>query len=77
MVANGNLSAMVLAMPNLHAVYPGLKLIEAAGGKVTDELGAPIHEESTFILASNGRVHHELVSVFGQVNSDAVQPAIG
>ncbi len=77
MVANGNLSAMVLAMADMYAVYPGLKLIEAAGGKVTDELGATIHEASTFILASNGRVHNELLSVFGQINFDPVQPAIG
>lgn len=77
MVANGNLSAMVLATPNFPAVYPGLKLIEAAGGKVTDAVGNAPSETSSFILASNGRVHNELVSVFGPINADAAQPAIG
>lgn len=77
LVANGNLSAMVLASPNFSAIYPGLKLIEAAGGKVTDAFGNLPEAESAFILTSNGRVHNELVGVFGQVTSDATQPAIG
>lgn len=64
LVANGNLSAMVIAAPNSDVVAPGIALVMAAGGKVSDRLGEPFTASSKWLLASNGQLHAELLQQF-------------
>lgn len=45
----------------------GILLVEEAGGSVTDFSGHHFRLKSDEILASNGRIHAELVTVFGQI----------
>lgn len=61
MVANGNLTAMVIGQPNFQRILPGIILVNHAGGKVTDINGQDPDELTEFIVASNGRVHNELL----------------
>lgn len=44
-------------------VAAGWLLVEEAGGRVTDAAGAPFCFEAPWIVATNGRVHAELVSL--------------
>ena len=45
-------------------IFPCLLIIEEAGGKVTDLKGGPITLDSTSILATNGKVHNEMLEIF-------------
>jgi myo-inositol-1(or 4)-monophosphatase len=45
----------------------GILLVTEAGGKVTDFGGSPYRLESREILASNGRIHAELIKLFGDM----------
>jgi myo-inositol-1(or 4)-monophosphatase len=42
----------------------GILLVEEAGGRVTDFAGGPFRLDSREVLASNGRIHGELVELF-------------
>jgi len=42
---------------------PGALLVEEAGGKVTDIKGKKIGYESTSVLATNGKVHNQMLNV--------------
>ncbi len=44
-------------------ILPGCLLIEEAGGKVTDIKGKKITSTSTSVLATNGRVHDEMINL--------------
>lgn len=44
-------------------ILPGALLIQEAGGTVTDIHGGPITHESTSILASNGKIHAEMLEL--------------
>lgn len=65
MVANGNLTAMVIGQPDYHRVLPGLLLVSHAGGRVTDLNGQRPDAFSEFVVASNGKVHNELLQHLG------------
>ena len=65
MVANGNLTAMVIGQPNYRRILPGLMLVSHAGGKVTDLNGQKPDEFSEFVVATNGKVHNELLQHLG------------
>ena len=45
----------------------GILLIHEAGGRVTDFSGAPVRLASEEVLASNGRIHDELLGSFGDL----------
>ena len=45
----------------------GLVILEEAGGKVTDFAGAPFSVYGKQILASNGKIHDEMVGVLGRL----------
>ena len=47
----------------------GWLMVEEAGGVVTDLSGKPYCLESPTIVASNIRIHEELVEVLGQASS--------
>jgi myo-inositol-1(or 4)-monophosphatase len=61
LVANGNLSAMMIASSNLKQLLPGIHLVKAAGGKVTDQNGQEVKEGCELVIASNGAIHNELL----------------
>lgn len=48
-------------------ILPGALLIEEAGGKVTDIRGKEITPESTSVLATNGKVHDQMLKLLENV----------
>jgi myo-inositol-1(or 4)-monophosphatase len=44
----------------------GCLLVQEAGGLITDLAGLPFHLQSPHILASNGRLHQDMIAVFRQ-----------
>jgi myo-inositol-1(or 4)-monophosphatase len=51
--------------PDLHAwdIAAGALIVEEAGGRVSDYRGGPITLEGKRIVASNGRIHDEMIAV--------------
>lgn len=51
--------------PDLHAwdIAAGALIVEEAGGRVSDYRGEPVTLEGKQIVASNGRIHDEMVAV--------------
>ncbi|HYP15459.1 MAG TPA: inositol monophosphatase family protein, partial [Bryobacteraceae bacterium] len=45
----------------------GTLLVEEAGGRVSDMRGGPYHLKVPEVVADNGAVHEELISLFGEV----------
>ena len=45
----------------------GFLLVEESGGRISDFAGGPFRLHSREVLASNGRVHDELVQLFGEM----------
>ncbi|HWG22349.1 MAG TPA: inositol monophosphatase family protein [Terracidiphilus sp.] len=45
----------------------GILLVEEAGGRISDFAGAGFRLDSREVLASNGRIHDELVGLFGDM----------
>lgn len=68
LVANGNLTAMIIAAPKVNMLLPGLNVVIAAGGKVSDHRGQPITEGCGVVIASNGAAHAELLQLFSFEN---------
>jgi myo-inositol-1(or 4)-monophosphatase len=50
-------------------VAAGMLLVEEAGGRVTDIEGAPLDLEAPSLVASNGRIHDEILAVLKQTRS--------
>ena len=50
----------------------GILLVEEAGGVCTAMDGAPHNLKSPHLLADNGKVHEELLHLFGAIKSGAV-----
>lgn len=64
MVADGALDGVVTNVdPNPWDSIAGVHLVRRAGGKVTDIHGDPWRYDSTGLVASNGRIHDELIAV--------------
>ena len=62
-VASGRSDAAVILFPNSWDVAAGAFIVEEAGGKVTDFDGNPWSINSKNILASNGRIHEEIIDI--------------
>lgn len=63
MVAGGGLEAVATtATPSPWDAVAGVRLVENAGGVVTDVYGDPWHVDADGLVASNGAVHEEAVS---------------
>ncbi|HUY95101.1 MAG TPA: inositol monophosphatase family protein [Terracidiphilus sp.] len=45
----------------------GFLLVEEAGGRISDFSGGPFHLDSREVLASNGRIHEELLGLFADM----------
>ena len=64
MVADGALDGVVTNVdPNPWDSIAGVHLVRRAGGTVTDVDGEPWQYDSTGLVASNGRIHDELLDV--------------
>jgi myo-inositol-1(or 4)-monophosphatase len=63
-VAAGRLEAFWEFNLNPWDTAAGFLLVEEAGGRVTDFAGGPFRLDSREVLASNGRIHGELVGLF-------------
>lgn len=64
LVASGRLEAVVEVGIKIWDIAAPVAIIEAAGGKCTDIEGKPITTETTSIIASNGKVHEEIIRIF-------------
>jgi len=65
-LACGRYDAMVAGRGKPQALYDvaaGILLVQEAGGRVTDHRGRPYRPGSTDLVASNGRVHDELIGL--------------
>lgn len=71
-VASGRLDALWDLGLCSWDVSAGLLMVQEAGGMVSDLAGAPWTNQSTHVLASNGRIHGELAALF----SDWVQRTV-
>ena len=65
-VATGRADARVWHNTKITDVAAGTLLVKEAGGKVTDFSGNPYKLGNTEVLASNGKIHDELISILGQ-----------
>ncbi len=62
-VAAGRIAAFWEPGLNPWDIAAGSLLVEEAGGRVTDMTGAPYHLSCSDVLATNGRIHDEMVAV--------------
>jgi len=63
-VAAGRLDAFWEFNLNPWDTAAGFLLVEEAGGRASDFAGGPVRLDSREVLASNGRIHDELVGLF-------------
>jgi len=52
-------------------VAAGALMVEEAGGRITDLEGGPFSIDQQQIVASNGRIHREMIELLGQVSREA------
>lgn len=64
LLANGGIDAMLEAMIRIWDIAALSLIVEEAGGRVTDIDGNPISVDTTTIIATNGRIHDEILSIF-------------
>lgn len=50
---------------NAWDIAAGVLLVEEAGGRITDFVGAPLNIYTPKVLASNGLIHHKMMQVLG------------
>ena len=62
-VASGTLDATILLKPHSWDAAAGALIVQEAGGQVTDFEGKPWSLESKNVLASNGKIHEELLEI--------------
>jgi myo-inositol-1(or 4)-monophosphatase len=48
----------------------GSLMVREAGGKTTDFLGTPLGLDGRRVLASNGRIHREMITILKMGKSD-------
>ena len=66
-VASGRLDAFWEIGLNPWDLAAGKLLVTEAGGVCTDMRGAPHHMKSPHIVADNGRIHADMVELFGDI----------
>ncbi len=64
LLAQGKLDIMIEADTKLWDIAAMKVIIEEAGGTVTQLDGNPVNHKTTTLLASNGKVHSEVVKLF-------------
>ncbi len=68
-VAAGRLAAFWEQGLNLWDIAGGSLLVEEAGGRITDMHGRPFRPDCSDVLATNGRVHQEMVALLDSAPS--------
>lgn len=68
-VAKGSADAFISSGDELYDYAAGLIIVEEAGGKVTDWKGKGWNNTNSFILASNGKIHQELLQKIQNLQS--------
>ena len=66
-IATGKFDVFFNARTNPWDILPGALLIEEAGGTVTDIHGGKITHQSASVLATNGKVHEEMLGLLKHV----------
>jgi len=66
MLAQGKTDIMVEAAVAIWDIAAVTVIVQEAGGKVTDLEGNPIVRESKHILATNGKLHNEVLGYFSE-----------
>jgi len=64
LVAEGTLDCFVTNEAKLWDVAAGLLLVSEAGGEVGDWKGSPFQTSGQSLVASNGKIHQQLLAVF-------------
>lgn len=64
-IAEGVLDGVVEFSDHLWDFAAGLVIVEEAGGRMTGFTGAPLSDADTAYIASNGRIHGELMDLSG------------
>jgi len=72
-VANGTVDAFACSGDELWDFAAGIRIVEEAGGKVTDWTGRPWDGTNSFIFASNGFLHPELLPKLADLQEDALR----
>jgi len=67
LVAGGKFDVLFNIKTNIWDFFPGVLLVEEAGGKVTDIKGEKINIKSTSVLATNGVAHEEMLILLKDV----------
>lgn len=65
-VASGRTEAIMLPGANLYDVAAGALIVREAGGRVTDFNNKPWDIHSKDILASNGRIHNQVLKIINE-----------
>lgn len=63
LVATGKFDAVIETSVKVWDIAAATAIIEAAGGRVTDLQGNPVSVRTTSVLATNGKIHDELLSL--------------
>lgn len=66
-VAGSNFDVFFDVRSNPWDILPGTLLIQEAGGKVTDIKGEKINIKATSVLATNGKVHNEMLALLKDI----------
>lgn len=61
-IAKGGVDAFMCSGDELYDYAAGLIIVEEAGGKVTDWKGNAWNNTNSFIVATNGKIHDEIVA---------------
>lgn len=69
-VAQGNTQAFLCSGDELYDYAAGLLLVREAGGKVTDWKGNDWNNSNSYILASNGVIHDQIISKIKDLQND-------
>jgi len=66
-VAGGNFDILFNIKTNIWDIFPGVLLVQEAGGKVTDIKGKKITRMSDSVLATNGVAHEEMLALLKDI----------
>lgn len=64
-VAAGRVESIFIPGAHSWDIAAGVLLVNEAGGKVTDVNGRPWHLQSNGVIASNGKVHRQILAALG------------
>jgi histidinol-phosphatase len=65
LLAAGKIDAVVESDVSILDIAACVAIVSEAGGRFTDLAGAPVGLNTTSVLATNGRLHEELLAEFG------------